>query len=287
MYRTVVVTTLSVLTMLTCGPSFADDIFKKAEKSAEGAVKGAENAATHPGRSAECAQGDTKVQRKIARDTVGYAKTHWKIAELTNAADTSRAEGELYDFLSWTLGNPSLVCAQYITAGQNHFNNSFNTAAAAALLGANLPGGGRPQFSLPPSVSTELKRTIKECEQAILNASNQATSATASAGAGAPTGAQSKTTDPKKILDDRAAAALHKELQGLSQKCVEQVNQLKAQIQQAGFPPELVDQYVVQVAAAGVKFVDRVGFNMPKDYSMKRETVLKLIAARQKSHAAR
>ena len=57
MYRTVVVTTLSVLTMLTCGPSFADDIFKKAEKSAEGAVKGAENAATHPGRSAECAQG--------------------------------------------------------------------------------------------------------------------------------------------------------------------------------------------------------------------------------------
>src|SRR5712664_3937521 len=109
MYRIVVVVTMSfTLSMLACGaPSFADDIFKK-------------------------------VQRKIARDTVGYAKTHWKIAELTNAADTTRAEGELYDFLSWTLGNPSLVCAQYITAGQNHFNTSFNAAAAAALLGANL-----------------------------------------------------------------------------------------------------------------------------------------------------
>jgi len=179
------------------------------------------------------------------------------------------------------------VCAQYITAGQNHFNTSFNAAAAAALLGANLPGGGRPQFSLPPAVSTELKRTIKECEQAILSASKQAASSTASTGASTPSGGQSKAVDPKKILDDRAAAALHEKLQGLSQKCVEQVNQLKAQIQQSGFPPELVDQYVVQVADAGVKFVDRVGFNLPKDYSMKRETVLKLIAARQKAQAAR
>jgi len=282
MYRAVVTTTtiVALSTVLCAAPSSAEDLFKKAEKSVEGAAKGVENAATHPGRSAECAQGDTKVERKIARDTVAYAKTHWKIEPpLTTAADVSRAEGELYDFMSWTLGSPSLVCAQYITAGQNHFNNSFNAAAAAALVGARLPGGGRAQFTLPPKISAELKQTIRDCEQAILTASKQATGATASAGAAS--GSQSRALDPKTVLDDRAAAVLHDKLQGLSQKCVEQVNQLKAQLQGAGLPPQLLDQYVVQVADAGVKFVDRVGFNLPKDYQMKRETVLKLIGERK------
>ena len=307
----VTITMFALFIVVTAAPSYADDLFKKAQKGAEGAVRGVENAATHPGRSAECAQGDTKVQRKIVRETVEYATMHWeyakgkKIADLVTAGlvkpeDTRRAEIELYDFMSWTLGSPSLVCAQYITAGQSHFNNSFSSAAAAALVGAQLPGGGRAQFVLPPKISAELKRSIRDCEAAIRTAAKHAMGSTSSAatssGSATQAGGQSKAIDPKAMIDDRAAAAIHDKLQGLPKLCADQVTQLRAQLQQSGFPePQLIDQlvvqvadaYVVQAADAGAKFVDHVGFNLPKDYKIKRETIVKLIAARQTTQAAR
>ncbi len=317
MYRALVIATtiFALVTFVSTASSYADDVFKKAQKSAEGAVKGVENAATHPGRSAECAQGDTKVQRKIARETVEYATEHWeyakgkKIADLVKAnlvkpEDIRRAEIELYDFMSWTLGSPSLVCAQYITAGQAHFNNSFNSAAAAALVGARLPGGGRAQFVLPPKISAELKRTIQDCATAIRSAAQQATDSKDPSGTSSGTsprtasrsGSQSKAIDPKAMLDDRATAALHEKLQGLPQMCADQVNQLRAQLQQS-FPgdPGFLDQFVVQVADAwvpqaadaGVKAVDHVGFNLPKDYKIKRETIMAFIARLQSTQAAR
>ena len=150
----------------------------------------------------------------------------------------------------------------------------------------NLPDGGKAEFALPPQVSKELKQTIKDCEQLVLNAAKEAGVSSESSGSATPPAGQSKTADPKAMADEAAAKKLHEKLQGLPQKCAEQVNRLSAKLEKDyGIPREQLNLAIVQVAAAGVKFVDRVGFNMPKSYNVKRELVVKLIDERQQQLA--
>jgi hypothetical protein len=158
---------IMVLGSLTCGPAilmvppaearFHKSVEKGVKDSVEGtkgAVEGVKDAVTHPGRSAECAKGDTKVVREISRRTVKYAKSKWKIGDLVTDQDTKRAESEMYEFFKWKLGNPTTVCGQYITAGYDHFNKAYGDEAAAALLGFNLPNerAGHSEFFLPAAV---------------------------------------------------------------------------------------------------------------------------------------
>jgi hypothetical protein len=212
--------------------------------------------AGNPGRSAECAKGDTKVVRKIARETVEHGKAKFKISSnLFDAADVKRAEKEMYDFLNWKIGSPSAVCAQYITGGQKHFDKGYSDEGAAALMGLELPGAGRSQFRLPQQISDLLKAQIKNCADQIVGKGN------------------GKGSDSPK---------------GLSTICKEQADQLKAKLEkEQGIPPELQDMALKQVASAavagakaGAKAVDRIGFNMPKSWDVQNNLVRTLIQKR-------
>lgn len=153
----VVVCAITVMWMPSADASFHKGLEKGAkdvEKGAKGAVEGVKDAATHPGRSAECAKGDTKVVREISQRTVKYAKNKWKIGDLVTDQDSKRAESEMYEFFKWKLGNPTTVCGQYVTAGYDHFNKAYGDEAAAALLGFDLPNekAGHSELWLPPAV---------------------------------------------------------------------------------------------------------------------------------------
>lgn len=205
--------------------------------------------AGNPGRSADCAKGDTKVVRKIAKETVDHGKDRFKISSnLFDAADVKRAEKEMYDFLSWKIGSPSAVCAQYISGGQKHFDKGYSDEGAAALMGLELPGAGRSQFRLPKQVSDQLKAQIKNCADQIVGKGSESA-------------------------------------KGLSATCKQTVDQLKAKLEkEQGIPPELQDMAIKQVskaALAGTKAVDRIGFNMPKKWDVDNSMVLTLMEARR------
>jgi hypothetical protein len=106
-------------------------------------------------RAAKCAtKGDAKVSKSIAKKMVKHAIKKYEIADLVDDQTTKGAKKEVYAFLKWKLGNPSAICAQYVTAGQKHFNKAYGDEAAAALLGFNLPNekAGRATFQLPPEL---------------------------------------------------------------------------------------------------------------------------------------
>lgn len=168
---TVGVLVAAMTTVVVCGvPPAQAGFHKKAEKAAKGAVddakeaaEGVKDAASNPGRSAECAKGDTKVVREIARRTVKYAEGKWKIGDLTSDAAVRTAEQEMYEFFKWKLGNPTAVCGQYITAGYDHFKQAYGDEAAAALLGFDLPNekDGHSEFFLPKEL-VELRLAIQK-----------------------------------------------------------------------------------------------------------------------------
>lgn len=106
-------------------------------------------------RAAKCAtKGDAKVSKNIAKKMVKYAVKKYVIEDLVDEQTMKQAKKEIYGFLKWKLGNPTAVCAQYVTAGQKHFNKAYGDEAAAALLGFNLPNekAGRATFQLPPEL---------------------------------------------------------------------------------------------------------------------------------------
>ena len=107
-------------------------------------------------RAAKCAtKGDAKVSKSISKKMVAHAIKKYEIADLVGDMEAiKKARKEVYGFLKWKLGNPSAICAQYVTAGQKHFNKAYGDEAAAALLGFNLPNekAGRATFQLPPEL---------------------------------------------------------------------------------------------------------------------------------------
>ena len=115
----------------------------------------------HPGRSdrtAKVASGyrtDTETTQLIAKHVTNYAINRYGIKDIVSEADIERARKELYDFLSLKYGNPTLVQAQWLTAGYQHFD-PFVREAGAALIGTELAGPG-DVIRLPKEVSTWLK----------------------------------------------------------------------------------------------------------------------------------
>jgi hypothetical protein len=106
-------------------------------------------------RAAKCAtKGDAKTSKAIAKKVVNQAMKQYDLRDLADGAVQKAAATEVYEFLKWKLGNPSAICAQYITAGQKHFNKAYADEAAAALVGINLPNekAGRAMFQLPPEI---------------------------------------------------------------------------------------------------------------------------------------
>lgn len=108
--------------------------------------------------------GDSKVAKSAAGHAVLYARERYAIQDITTQADVDRAMREMYDFLSWKIGNPSAVAAQWLTAGYRHFD-SHADEAAAALLGMEIPGPGH-QVRLPRELSSWLKTTVDSLGQA-------------------------------------------------------------------------------------------------------------------------
>jgi hypothetical protein len=106
-------------------------------------------------RAAKCAtKGDSKTSKSIAKKVVNHAIKQYDLGDLTDDTTQKAARKEVYEFLKWKLGNPSAICAQYVTAGQKHFNKAYADEAAAALVGFNLPNekAGRATFQLPPEI---------------------------------------------------------------------------------------------------------------------------------------
>lgn len=229
--------------------------------------------AGNPGRSVECAKGDTKVVRKIVSNTIKHAKERFKLTGgLVNDTDTKRAQKEMYDFLNWKIGSPSAVCGQYITAGQKHFNKGYSDEAAAALLGMELPGAGRAEYGMSKKTSEELKARIKDCAKQVM-AQEPAGQAPAS-----------QTSAGKSPKDKVTAQAM----EGLSAGCKQVVQQLAQKLEQDySIPPELTQQAVQKVAAAAANQAPRVSFNMPKSWDVENSAVQRLIAERRTEKAAR
>ena len=229
--------------------------------------------AGHPERSAECAQGDTKVVRKIVSHTINHAKERYQLAPpVIRVDDTPRAEKEMYEFLNWKLGSPSAVCGQYVTAGQKHFDKGYSDEAAAALVGMELPGAGRAQFRLPKKFSDELKNSIRDC-------TGQATTQPQS------TSTQQSTTPPESTTLSQRAQARGQEL---TEKCKAQVSKVAETFEKKyGIPKEHVEKRLKEISGAGVKAVDRVGFDLPKKWDVENTFVEKLIADRRAETAGR
>jgi len=237
--------------------------------------------AKDPGRLTECAQGDTKTVRKIVSHTINNAKEKYKLAGLTNDADTKRAEKELYDFLNWKMGSVSAVCGQYASGGQKHFNNGYSDEAAYALLGHELPGAGRPKYRLPKKISEQLKAQIKSCADQVVAA--VAGKAPASS---APT---SQTPPSTSVTDKLTAQAMEK----VSTACQQQVAKLRQQLEKEyNIPPELRDAAIKEIskaAVAGVKAVDRIAFDVPqtKRFDIDDSVVHQLVADRRAEKGVR
>jgi hypothetical protein len=228
--------------------------------------------AGHPERSAECAQGDTKVVRKIVSNTIKHAKERYKLAPpVVDDADTKRAENEMYDFLNWKIGSPSAVCGQYITAGQHHFNNGYSDEAAAALVGMELPGApGKAQFRLPKYISDQLKAQIKACTEEAKNPQQQREAKSSQ-----------QQTSPQQ-------AGTEKRAQQFGDACKKQMSQLAQKLEKEyGIPKELVNKRIDEISNASLKGVDRVGFNMPKSWDVENSLVETLIANRRAQKAGR
>jgi hypothetical protein len=112
-------------------------------------------------RALKCAtKGDSKVGKGIAKGVVKHAVERFAIADLVDEEKSKKANKEVYEFLKWKLGSPTAICAQYVTAGQKHFNNGYSDEAAAALLGTQLPGDNSVEMKLPARFTKVLQQAV-------------------------------------------------------------------------------------------------------------------------------
>jgi len=121
----------------------------------------------HPGKQhrAESVlkRGDSRMTLSVASHTTTYARQRYNLGDLVTQTDIDRAQKEMYDFLSWKLGNPLAVATQFVSAGYQHFDKAYVDEAAAALLGVELPGPGKV-YRLPKPFSDFLKQKCVELE---------------------------------------------------------------------------------------------------------------------------
>ncbi len=108
----------------------------------------------HPGRARRVksctTKGDVRMTRSVAGHTVNYALGRHQLQDRVTQADIDRAVSEMYDFLKRKLGNPTAVCAQYISTGYGHFERAYSDEARAMLLGVRglNPNGARSKFDV-------------------------------------------------------------------------------------------------------------------------------------------
>jgi len=114
-------------------------------------------------RAAKCAtKGDARVSKSISTKVVMHAIKKYQIEDLVDKAGIKAARKEVYEFLKWKLGNPTAICAQYVTAGTKHFKKAYADEAAAALLGYTLPGKGGAEVQLPKELADVLKKSYEQ-----------------------------------------------------------------------------------------------------------------------------
>ena len=120
----------------------------------------------HPGRSWRVQKttiggwGDTDVTKSIADHVQDYAFRRYGLdTVITDPTEIKRAKKDVYDFLSWKYGNPSLVTAQWISAGYKHFDGHV-AEAAMSILGTDLEGPGKT-VRLPKELSAYLKTEVQ------------------------------------------------------------------------------------------------------------------------------
>jgi hypothetical protein len=114
----------------------------------------------HPGRQHRmeslAKQGDSRMGLSAAGHSVRYAIHRYSISDIVTEADIARADKDMYEFLKWKTGSASLLAAQWLTAGYQHYD-SHADEAAASLLGYDLPGP-RNQLGLPKELATYIKQ---------------------------------------------------------------------------------------------------------------------------------
>ena len=95
----------------------------------------------HPGRARRVksctTKGDVRMTRSVAGHTVNYALGRHQLQDRVTPADIDRAVSEMYNFLKRKLGNPTAVCAQYISTGYGHFERAYSDEARTMLLGVS------------------------------------------------------------------------------------------------------------------------------------------------------
>jgi hypothetical protein len=116
----------------------------------------------HPGRQHRieslAKQGDSRMGFSAAGHSVRYAIHRYGISDIVTKADIARADKDVYEFLKWKTGSASLLAAQWLTAGYQHYD-SHADEAAASLLGYDLPGP-RNQLGLPKALATFIKQQV-------------------------------------------------------------------------------------------------------------------------------
>lgn len=124
----------------------------------------------HPGKTRRAEslakQGDSRMGLSAARHAIRYAIERYQIQDLVSDTSLARADKDMYEFLKWKSGSASLLAAQWLTAGYQHYD-SHADEAAATLLGYDLPG---PQHQL--RLPEQLTAWIKEQTDSAATATN-------------------------------------------------------------------------------------------------------------------
>jgi hypothetical protein len=145
---------IPILSLLLSAPATAPDDLPKCPQKHPGQQNRVEDALK---------KGDAAISKKVAKHTVKYAIERFALQGLFDDDAYAKAKSETYEFLKWKLGNPSAICAQWVSAGYKHFDKAYSDEGAAALLGFGLPGekGGHSEFYLPPKFVDLLAQLVK------------------------------------------------------------------------------------------------------------------------------
>lgn len=100
-------------------------------------------------RARQCASEEIRTVRRIAARTANHALRRYELKGLVEPADLERSRREMYDFLKWKMGGTTAVCAQFVTAGQSHFNKTYRDEAAAMMLRLVSFAGQQPELDVP------------------------------------------------------------------------------------------------------------------------------------------
>ncbi len=128
----------------------------------------------HPGESQRARdvtfKGDARMARSVANHVVTYSVQRFRLTGKVQPQDVSRASDNLYEHLKWKLGNPTAIAGQFVTAGYEHFDNSYSWEAAAALLGGSLPSEkDGPEFKIPRKYAEILHKWAEDAGKRLEN----------------------------------------------------------------------------------------------------------------------